>query len=603
MSDLNSKDSSLLVSVVGVDSTTGETNPVNANADGELLTKSKIINSNGTDINSTTPLITAGAGTAGLPFAGVTTVQGIQGGVAQRTLPLAPYASNSYPNPIQAYPDANAQSFGNDFSLNADVYGNLQIRGPVITDEVSSRNDFTGASLSTTLTGTVKFLSNSTEVTGVGTAFTSQVRSGWYIRRTAGTDSEYVQVDYVQDDNTLYLVSVYSGNHNNVPFQQTEYKPTTVGGASNTVGSSLLNLISSTASGNSTIIENQGDYLPFNIQFAASITQRIANQTSFIGFRDNALTPTLQASVVFDGTTNTTVKFVSSASSAGADTQTTTVTLPSAAVTSSINTYQIDLVPSQACLLINGILVATHSLHLPGPYDVLKVTAGISNAAVVTTTTLSLDYILFSNQNRLNIGNDFQSDPISTLGYGRTATNAVKELLVGASGENLSTDHNTTKTSYSAASSFTMGLLSTDIFTLTGSATKTIRVTRIQISATQSTASAANIFLVKRSTANTGGTATTLTAVPLDSTNVAATAVARSYTANPTTGTLVGNLRVNKLFVSAASGSPGTLDWKFGEGTQAIYLRGATEVLSVNLNAATLMGNSFNIFIEWTEET
>jgi hypothetical protein len=591
MADISDINAALSTKIIGANSSGLETNPVDATINGLKVDGSAV----------TQPV--TGTGTGGTPATGVITVQGIQTGIAQKTVPLAPYASNSYPNPIQAYPDAEAQSFGNDFALNADVFGNLQTRGPVITDETSSRNDFSGSSISTTLTGNVKFANNDTQVDGTGTSFTTEVKSGSYLKRTAGADTEWVQVDYVQDDSTLFLVSVYSGNFNNVPFMQTEYDPMVTGGASYNVGSSLLNLVSSTASGNSVFIERQGDYLPFNLQFSASITQRIANQTATIGFLDNFTSPTKQAVIVFDGTTNTTIKFVTASSAVAADIQTTTVTLPGGVTTASAQTYQIDLIGQQACLLINGILSATHTLHLPGPYDVLKLTAGITNAAVVTTTTLSIDYLYFSNQNRLNVGNDFQSDPIATLSYGRLSTGALKELLVGSNGESNCVDYNTTKASYSAAAlAFVPALTATDIFTLTGSATKTIRITRIQISATQTTATANNIVLLKRSTANTGGTSTTLTATPLDSANAAATAVARSYTANPTVGTLVGNLRVDKLFIPTTTGSPTILDWKFGEGCQPIYLRGVAQVLAVNLNSTTLAGNSFNIFIEWTEE-
>jgi len=82
----------------------------------------------------------------------------------------------------------------------------------------------------------------------------------------------------------------------------------------------------------------------------------------------------------------------------------------------------------------------------------------------------------------------------------------------------------------------------TDIFTITGSATKTIRITRIRIGGNSTTATW-HIFLgIKRSTANTGGTSTVLTRVPHDSLNAAATATIRAYTANPTLGTTVGTL-------------------------------------------------------------
>ena len=50
----------------------------------------------------------------------------------------------------------------------------------------------------------------------------------------------------------------------------------------------------------------------------------------------------------------------------------------------------------------------------------------------------------------------------------------------------------------------------TDVFTITGSATKTVRVTRIEITATTTAATPAalDVLLLKRSTANSGGTST-----------------------------------------------------------------------------------------------
>lgn len=160
------------------------------------------------------------------------------------------------------------------------------------------------------------------------------------------------------------------------------------------------------------------------------------------------------------------------------------------------------------------------------------------------------------------------------------------------------------KISYSASVlGLGTGLLATDIFTIVGSASKIVRVTRIQISATKTTSTMADIVLVKRSSDNTGGTSTSLTKVPLDSTNAAATATVRSYTLNPTLGTLVGNLRTNKMPIpTSGSTIDSNIDWQFGQNCQSIYLRGINEILSVNLNGVTLAGSSFNIFIEWTEE-
>lgn len=146
----------------------------------------------------------------------------------------------------------------------------------------------------------------------------------------------------------------------------------------------------------------------------------------------------------------------------------------------------------------------------------------------------------------------------------------------------------------------------TDIFTITGSATKTVRITRIEVSGVQTTAGQVDIIVLKRSTVDTAGTSSTPTIVPYDKNSPAATAVVTAYTANPTAGTLVGNIRAGKLFVAApATASPTTvMALDFGtRPAQALVLRGATDQIAVNLNGVTVTGGSFNISIEWTEDT
>jgi hypothetical protein len=166
------------------------------------------------------------------------------------------------------------------------------------------------------------------------------------------------------------------------------------------------------------------------------------------------------------------------------------------------------------------------------------------------------------------------------------------------------------KATYSASFTALVAAASaTDIFTITGSGSKTVRILRMFITPTQTTAAYNIVNVVKRSTANTGGTSTTRTAVPHDSVNAAATATIRTYTANPTLGTSVGNIRSQRaLFPSSTPGgnisaSP-TYGFTFGDpsGGQPIVLRGTSQVLAINLNASTITGNSIDGYIEWTEE-
>jgi hypothetical protein len=146
----------------------------------------------------------------------------------------------------------------------------------------------------------------------------------------------------------------------------------------------------------------------------------------------------------------------------------------------------------------------------------------------------------------------------------------------------------------------------TDIFTITGSATKTVRVTGIYLTGTQTTAGVVSFQLVRRSTANTAGTSTTATAVSFDTSDSAATAVVRAYTANPTLGTTVGTLLAfQKAIVPAAFGSsdvrPVFIDLT-QTGLKAIVLRGTSQVLAINTNGANLTGNSMALTVVWTEE-
>lgn len=167
-------------------------------------------------------------------------------------------------------------------------------------------------------------------------------------------------------------------------------------------------------------------------------------------------------------------------------------------------------------------------------------------------------------------------------------------------------DISVTKTTYSAVvNALTPPATPTDMVTITGSATKTIRIRRVELSTTQTTAGINTFFLVKRSTANSAGTSSSATAVPHDSNNAAATATVLSYTANPTLGTAVGNVRGTKLLTPAATSlAQAPYEWDFdGPLGQSIVLSGTSQVLALNFNGAALpAGLSVNCTITWTEE-
>lgn len=163
------------------------------------------------------------------------------------------------------------------------------------------------------------------------------------------------------------------------------------------------------------------------------------------------------------------------------------------------------------------------------------------------------------------------------------------------------------KNTYSSAiNTVTLAASPTDIFTITGSATKTIRILQVNFtgSTTSNSGNLSDVRLIKRSTANSGGTSTTPVVVPFDSTSPAGTAVVTSYTANPTLGTTVGILKANRVrFQNDGGGSSPLVTWEFGNRPgKAIILRGTSEVLAINLNGVSITGGIYSCDIEWTEE-
>ncbi len=147
----------------------------------------------------------------------------------------------------------------------------------------------------------------------------------------------------------------------------------------------------------------------------------------------------------------------------------------------------------------------------------------------------------------------------------------------------------------------------TDIFQIIGAANKLVRITSLKISGTiATTAVFVDYQLFKRSAAASGGTAATLTAVPVDSASSAAAAVATTFTSTgPTVGTAVGQIAAQRVFLPI-TGTPTastvvTLIGAQGP-AQSVTLRTAAEALCINCNTVTFgTAPLFSIEIEWTE--
>jgi hypothetical protein len=140
---------------------------------------------------------------------------------------------------------------------------------------------------------------------------------------------------------------------------------------------------------------------------------------------------------------------------------------------------------------------------------------------------------------------------------------------------------------------------------ITGSATKTVRITRMRISASASTGGVADIS-VRRFTALSGGTPNSQAAniAKMDSTNPAATAVVNQWSAAATTATSAGIVTAQRyeIVTAAVSVQPGFIEWTFGDTNgQTLVLRGTSEFAGILFSAVGTTPVA-DFWIEWTEE-
>lgn len=151
---------------------------------------------------------------------------------------------------------------------------------------------------------------------------------------------------------------------------------------------------------------------------------------------------------------------------------------------------------------------------------------------------------------------------------------------------------------------FTTAASATDIFNFKGSGTKTIYIRKITWKQCNAVASGTQqVYLIKRSTANSGGTSSAITAVPLDSNFSSATASGVYYTANPTTGTSVGTISHGVFLVGSLVYHLNYVLFDSTKGGSPIVLRGTSESVSVNYNGVTdSIGTSATVDIEWSEK-
>lgn len=207
--------------------------------------------------------------------------------------------------------------------------------------------------------------------------------------------------------------------------------------------------------------------------------------------------------------------------------------------------------------------------------------------------------------------------PISTSITVRDGNNAAQTMaslddLAGNKASTVSLDSG--RQVYRAAANFTpQPTAAVTMITITGSATKTVRVKRIGISGV-STGSAQQILSLQRvSSLGVGGTLVAPTVSKLDVSSATATAVINHWTTTlKATGVIVGGpistANIQTVVTAVPITSPGSHQSLFPEfGApigQAIVLRGTGDILEVqNIGAANLgAGTVYAYFVEWEED-
>lgn len=267
-------------------------------------------------------------------------------------------------------------------------------------------------------------------------------------------------------------------------------------------------------------------------------------------------------------------------------------------------------------------------------YFRLVALAAVTGTATVTMRSVSNVSIIELTNSTATIGNIGSISGAITPGTGGTNLGKARNAAIGATdtgisflslrndtlatfgttgnyntpiadkyGSLITKDQTRHKITYSLAFTVALATTPTDCFQIIGSASKIVSINKINISGTQTTGGQATVTIAKRSTANTGGTSSASVMVPHDSADAAATAVGAIYTANPTTGTLVGNIRIFSLPLGAVTATTNNIvQLDFGERSKPIVLNGVAQALVINLGGATLTGGSLNIWMEFTEE-
>lgn len=143
-----------------------------------------------------------------------------------------------------------------------------------------------------------------------------------------------------------------------------------------------------------------------------------------------------------------------------------------------------------------------------------------------------------------------------------------------------------------------------DIYCVTGSDTKLVKITGFSVSPHADGSGIVAVTVVLRSTLNTGGGLASVPIVKMDQLNPAPTAVVNSFTSAPTYGTAIGTIRsiIISMEGTGATGRAGIAPTEFPfTWGQPIVLRGSTQEACIHSESIGA-GGHWEINHDHTEE-
>lgn len=504
--------------------------------------------------------------------------------------------------------------------FNVDPGGALITRGAVTTDEGTFRVNFANTSIAVSI-GSVT-VSGKT-VTGSG-FLAADVNYHDYFKLDADAESAWSQIDYVVDDTTIMLTNAYTGGASGAA-SRALVVPVTQAGGGYSVASGQLTMTSGTTSGGGIIIGRIMDYGPLVFRARLSISQRVANNETRIGFAEpvTVTQPRWTARFIADGTVNTTIKCESSrnptTAPSAAETETTVITIPNGGNTSQQLDYRIEQLTEAVRFYVSGVLVAEHSKVMPAQSDVMVAAVRSYNPAVpASSTTVVVDFMTVKNHNKLEIGVMSETErivaaqpPMQEYTYNVAGVIAINTVL-------MQIDCSQIRSLYIQCVS--MG--TTGVVTPEWSNNGTNWVTATLISETgasgttfnaaglRATNVRAKYFRLRLSTATTAGTTTIVTEVSqMDATPIVATQpVSGTVTANIGTGSIAaGTNAIGDVGIQYRANATGAaLNFKFASATtvnNALILTGARRLIGYSLTNTTASFKYFRFYNKATAPT